>query len=331
MEEPNYLNLEIDASDWAVKRVLATKEILARILVLAIPEFEDYSFEEAIAAIEGEPEVGTRNLRPAPEAINGEKNESKLPGEGTVYFDIVFSVRTKEGKRQKLIINLEAQNNSNPGYTISARGVVYCARLISEQLDKEFTTSTYDDAKKVYSIWICMQPPKNHSDNAIPANKIVRYYLVPDIVWPPNASTEGIAFGVYDLMSVIIITLVDDPDKTDNELIGMLSTLLSSAIDAATKKKKLSKKYGIPLTREINEEVSTMYNLGQGLIQKTIEETEEKYIAELAEKDETIAAKNEALAAKDTALSEKDAELSAMRAKMAELEAQLAVQQKQNI
>ena len=67
-----------------------------------------------------------------------------------------------------------------------------------------------------------------------------------------------------------------------------------------------------------------MYNLGQGLIQKTIEETEEKYIAELAEKDETIAAK-------DTALSEKDAELSAMRAKMAELEAQLAVQQKQNV
>ena len=159
----------------------------------------------------------------------------------------------------------------------------------------------------------------------------LRYYLVPDVVWPPDASTEGIAFGVYDLMSVIIITLVDDPDKTDNELIGMLSTLLSSAIDAATKKKKLSKKYGIPLTREINEEVSTMYNLGQGLIQKTIEETEEKYIAELAEKDETIAAKNEALAAKDTALSEKDAELSAMRAKMAELEAQLAVQQKQNV
>ena len=67
-----------------------------------------------------------------------------------------------------------------------------------------------------------------------------------------------------------------------------------------------------------------MYNLGQGLIQKTIEETEEKYIAELAEKDETIAAK-------DTALSEKDAELSAMRAKIAELEAQLAVQQKQNV
>ena len=74
-----------------------------------------------------------------------------------------------------------------------------------------------------------------------------------------------------------------------------------------------------------------MYNLGQGLIQKTIEETEEKYIAELAEKDETIAAKNEALAAKDTALSEKDAELSAMRAKMAELEAFLAAQQKQNV
>ena len=67
-----------------------------------------------------------------------------------------------------------------------------------------------------------------------------------------------------------------------------------------------------------------MYNLGQGLIQKTIEETEEKYIAELAEKDE-------ALAAKDTALSEKDAELSAMRAKMVELEAQLAAQQKQNV
>ena len=59
-----------------------------------------------------------------------------------------------------------------------------------------------------------------------------------------------------------------------------------------------------------------MYNLGQGLIQKTIEETEEKYIAELAEKDETIAAKDETIAEKD--------------ARIAELEALLAAQQKQN-
>ena len=67
-----------------------------------------------------------------------------------------------------------------------------------------------------------------------------------------------------------------------------------------------------------------MYNLGQGLIQKTIEETEEKYIAELAEKDDVIAAKDAALSEQTIALSEKDA-------RIAELEALLAAQQKQNV
>ncbi len=316
MEEPNYLNREIDSADTgarydaAVKRILAAKEILARILVLAVPEFRDYSIQEATRAIESEPEVGTRNVYPVPEAINGCKNESKLPGEGTVNFDIVFSVLTKEGKRRKMFVNLEAQNSSYPGYSIASRGVVYCARLISEQLDKEFTTSTYDDAKKVYSIWICMKPPKEHSEKAIPSNHIVQYNLVPSIVFPPDADINDLALGVYDLMSVIIITLVDDPKKTDNELIGMLSTLLSDAIDAATKKRKLAQEYGLPLSRKISKEVWAMCNLSEGLIQKAVEETKEKYIAELAEKDD--------------ALAKKDDELAAMRAKIAEMAAQLA-------
>ena len=67
-----------------------------------------------------------------------------------------------------------------------------------------------------------------------------------------------------------------------------------------------------------------MYNLGQGLIQKTIEETEEKYIAELAEKDVALSERDACIAAKDAALSEKDA-------RIAELEALLAAQQKQNV
>lgn len=319
MEEPNYISREISTTDLSakydacVKRVLAAKEILARILVFAVPEFQDYTFDEAKLAIDGKPEISTKSVTPVPEAVVESKNESKLPGEGTVYFDIVFSVHTKDGECRKIIINLEAQNNSYPGYSIASRGIVYCARLISEQLDREFTTSTYDNAKKVYSIWICMKPPKEHSEKAIPANHIVQYEIVPEIVFPQNANPDAIALGKYDLLSVIIITLVADPEKTDNELIGILSTLLSGTIDAAAKKRKLSKKYGVPMTRKVNEEVTSMCNLSKGLIEDAVEGAVEKAVEQTKKQCMDEFAKKEAAIRK-----EKDARIAELEALLAE-------------
>ena len=72
-----------------------------------------------------------------------------------MYFDIIFCARTKNGDRQKIYINLEAQKSFYPGYDLVTRGIIYPARLISKQMDVEYTANDYSGVKKVYSIWIC--------------------------------------------------------------------------------------------------------------------------------------------------------------------------------
>ena len=49
---------------------------------------------------------------------------------------------------------------------IVKRNLYYCCRLVSSQYGTEFTNSHYEKIKKVYSIFICMNPP-NYRKNTI--------------------------------------------------------------------------------------------------------------------------------------------------------------------
>ena len=83
--------------------------------------------------------------------INGENTESKVPGEGTITYDIRFRafLPGKNKKTEiKLLINVEAQKKFYVKYRIVTRGIFYGARMLSEQLDREFSNSEYDKLKK---------------------------------------------------------------------------------------------------------------------------------------------------------------------------------------
>ena len=123
--------------DEHVRHMLKDKTVLAYILKYSVREFAEYSIEEARAAIDGEPEVAVREVRPG--AVRTLENESNIPGEGKLYFDIVFFARTRDNVRQKLYINIEAQKSFYPGYDLVTRGIIYPARLISQQMDVEYT------------------------------------------------------------------------------------------------------------------------------------------------------------------------------------------------
>ena len=163
----SYISSEIDSADTKaqydehVRRMLKDKDVLAFILKYSVREFADYTIEEAKAAIDGEPEIAAHKVRP--NAVETLENESNIPGEGRIYFDIVFYAKTKDAIRQKLYINIEAQKSFYPGYDLVTRGIIYPARLISQQMDVEFTADNYDGVKKVYSIWICMNTPDTKS------------------------------------------------------------------------------------------------------------------------------------------------------------------------
>ena len=72
-----------------------------------------------------------------------------------IRFDIIFYVRMKDGLSQ-IIMNVEAQKDEPGKYGILNRAIFYVSRMISSQKERDFANSNYDDIKRVYSIWVCM-------------------------------------------------------------------------------------------------------------------------------------------------------------------------------
>lgn len=250
--------------DECIKTLLSDKQVLARIAQHRIEEFRDYDIPTIIECIEGEPEISKRMVYPGKqnmEAIVGMNSESKEPNEGELTFDIRFYMITKDKERIKVIVNIEAQKSYYPGYHFEPRAIVYCARMISEQIDREFTTDDYDGLKKVYSIWIFFDAPQKDSDT------ITEYTIEKKDVY--GTSVEG---GKYDYLSISFIRLPKGKmEESKNKLIHMLSTLFSQTLDADAKKKILEQEHQMNMTRKLEGGIHSMCNVGEGLVEKAIE------------------------------------------------------------
>lgn len=156
--------------DAEVKKILSDRTILAWILKYTVSEFENFTIEEIRASIEGEPEVSAVPVYPGrkpSEAVTGSAVEDAVPNEGKITYDIRFYVITPGGKRVKLYINVEAQKKYYAGYDLVTRAVFYCARMLSAQMDTKFGGKDYDEVKKVYSIWICLDTPSYAAKHAL--------------------------------------------------------------------------------------------------------------------------------------------------------------------
>ena len=257
--------------DTEVKKILSNKTILSWILKFTLKEFQNYTIEEIQPCIEGEPQISEVPVRPRhpPECIVGLSNEDKEIDEGFITYDIIFHAFTPSKEQAKIIINIEAQNNYYPGYDLVTRGIFYGARMISSQLDKEFTTDNYDDIKKVYSIWICMDTPKYLQ------HTITEYKIAPEKLWGDFSGKSR-----YDLLSVIMICLGDSSDK-NNKLIGMLNTVLSEKLSVTEKEHILTTDYGIKLKEDKNGGANLMCNLSDRIERIGIEKGTLKTLFEL--------------------------------------------------
>ena len=122
--------------DASAKRLLSQKNILAHILINTVDEFKGMNYKDVVPLIEGTPYISTVPIEPGltnakvennGQRITGFNSEDKELNEGLVWFDIVF----------------------------------YVSRLISSQKERDFKNSDYDNIKKVYSIWVCMNISEN--------------------------------------------------------------------------------------------------------------------------------------------------------------------------
>ena len=82
----------------------------------------------------------------------------------------------QEDRKQnsQVIINVESQNQWNPGYSLTKRAAYYAARMLSRQKGTVFTGSDYGKLQKVYTIWIYLEPPKKKQDT------ITMFFMEPE-------------------------------------------------------------------------------------------------------------------------------------------------------
>lgn len=280
-QESTYVAAEIYAADsemqtdLSCKRVLAAKEILARIMQGTVSEYKAYTPDEIIrrfidpAQIQLFSEVAQGRSFPK-ETITEEQAESLMRNEATIYFDVKVTTQLPDEFRTKtqicLHFDVEAQKEYRPGYPIEKRGFYYISRLLSSQLEKVSGGAGYAGLQKVYSIWICLGSGISEEDQ----QTITRFYVAKeDMVGNAKTNSED-----YDLLELVIIRLGDK--GTHNYLLGMLTTLFWKKLSAEERISELENSYGIPMKRELKEEVNSMCTYSAAIKERAEEEGLEK-------------------------------------------------------
>lgn len=247
--------------DDRAKRLLGNKTILAHILVKTVDEFKGMNPKEAVNYIEGEPFISVIPVEPgltnaekeeAGQRIVGFNTENAEINEGLVRFDIVFYVRMKDGLSQ-IIVNVEAQKDAPTEYNVLNRAIFYVSRLVSSQKERDFVNTNYDDIKRVFSIWICM----NMSQNSMNYVHLTNDGLLGSYEWG----------GKIDLLNIVLIGLSQELPEHDEkyELHRLLGALLSKKLTSDEKLNIIETEYDIPIEDSLRKDVSVMCNLSQGI------------------------------------------------------------------
>ena len=246
--------------DDACKKVLSYKIILAYILKYCIKEYFSMDIDDIISCIE-EPVVGKQAVDQdhSIPRIRGLANEDYSIEEGKRYFDVLFeSYVQKDNERIKLIINVEAQNSELTQNILINRAIYYVSRMISSQYGKEFMHSSFDDIKKVYSIWIVMNPAgiRRNTIKVIEFNEL---------------DLEGsypIKKEYYDKMSIIMINL---GEESNHKLLYLLNTLFSQQMKYSEKMEIIEEELEINFNNDEERGVEDMCNLSECIWERGIE------------------------------------------------------------
>ena len=242
--------------DAACKQLLNDRVILAHVLKSCASEYAHCPVEEvAWDLIEDEgPQrrVSVNRAVPASAAIRGARNEDTSPGEGTVLYDLLVRVLLPDGEGVgsgpgDMLVNIEAQTNFYPGYPLMERAQYYCARVLSAQYGTDFSGSHYEMLRGVYSIWVCLNPPKALAG-------VVMRWPVAGVSRAGKGEPASYDWG-RDLMRVVMIC-VGAPGSPG--IAGLLGTLFSAALDPERKMELLAGMYHVNLTDDVKEEVSGM-------------------------------------------------------------------------
>lgn len=264
--------------DAEVKKILCDPQILAWILKYTVEEFKNYNIPEIMACLEGEPEVSVHPVHPGnyTQPVENMETESAELAAQRVTYDICFQVRVPGEGSVGMIINVEAQNKFYESYDLVTRGVFYCARLLSTQVRNEESAEEYNNLKKVYSIWICLQVPLNSEYS------ITGYHMNREERYGHMASTAN---QRYDLMELVMVCLGKPEDaEKGTKLHQLLTTVLSDTLTPEEKQKEMKEKFDIVTTVKMKGGLAKMCNLSDYIEEKSIEKGIRKKLEEQVQK-----------------------------------------------
>lgn len=258
--------------DKNVKELLADIQVLSRIVKHTVTEVESLSIQEIMDCIDRSSiRVGVVPVEPGLTnmgKVESIRTEDAIPNEDYITYDIRF-VLAAAAMELEIIINVEAQrsmSHSRLGYHLENRIVFYLARLISSQKGINFAKSGYDNIKKVYSIWICMDADRT-------SDSISRISLKADTLFG-----KPCGFPKLDKMCGMVIRIRNNNvAESKNKLIAMLEDVLSSE-DSDVKKHKLEDKYDMKMTTELEGRINGMCNLSDVVEERGIEQGMERGI-----------------------------------------------------
>jgi hypothetical protein len=177
----------------------------------------------------------------------------------------------KDGLSQ-IIVNVEAQQKSPKEYKILNRAIFYVCRMVSSQKERDFTKTNYDDIKRVVGIWVCM----NMEENSMTHYRLAKEALIGNQKWD----------GKDDMINIVLLGLSNEIPAHDEkyELHRLLGTLLSKKLTPNEKLKIIENEYDIPMEDDFREELGSMCNLSQGIV----DDTKSVIIVNMHKKDYSI-------------------------------------------
>lgn len=224
--------------DQSFKSIIHRASILAWLLRSCVDELRDKTIDEIKQGLD----IGADGI-----FVKGRETEQISSTNGPVVMDNIFDVRVAgTDETLSVIIDVEAQNESNPGYPLGKRAEYYIARLVSDQKGREFRNSDYGGLKKTYSIWLMMDPYEGNR------NTVVKYRMIPQTIGDPKR--------VEDLgtMNIIFLNLGGPYGEELPEEIRFTTALFSSDLSEDYRRFILKDKYNIPTEEYPKQELDSM-------------------------------------------------------------------------
>ncbi len=246
------------------KKILTNKDILANIMLGCLEEYRGVGvYEISDRYIEGNPKNDVPILEQPPQIV-GNSNEFNSFNEGRSTFDVTFmaGIPNNTGEELYLMLDVEAQNNANPGYPILKRGSFYCGRMIVSQYGSVFVKSDYGKLRKVVSMWLCPFPSKKEQEYTINVYRMKETHIVGDY----GARKED-----YDNFCMVVIFLGNKKPEELTGLMRFLTVLFVSELPAEEVTRIIRDEYHVRITPDIEKGVAKLCNLSEGIRQRAEE------------------------------------------------------------